>query len=160
VISPDAALLEAVERAVTALVPQRPSVADASLALVHEPGVRAAVELANRMAPEHVELVGAEAEAAAPLISAAGCVFVGAGAAGAFGDYALGSNHVLPTSGTAAFSSGLNVTTFLRAIQVINYTESALQQVSSHIVSLSGAEDLPAHGDAVTARFRATGDKH
>jgi histidinol dehydrogenase len=49
----------------------------------------------------------------------------------------------------------LNVTTFLRAIQVINYTESALEQVSGHIVSLAGAEDLPAHGDAVTARFKA-----
>ncbi|GAP56084.1 histidinol dehydrogenase [Arthrobacter sp. Hiyo6] len=62
---------------------------------------------------------------------------------------------MLPTSGTAAFSSGLNVTTFLRAIQVINYSKSALEQVSRHIVSLSRAEDLPAHGDAVTARFPA-----
>jgi len=60
---------------------------------------------------------------------------------------------VLPTSGTAAFSSGLNVTTFLRAIQVVNYSRDALAAVSGHIVSLSRAEDLPAHGDAVTVRF-------
>lgn len=62
------------------------------------------------------------------------------------GDYCAGSNHVLPTSGTAAFSSGLNVTTFLRAVQVINYNRTALQQVSGHIVSLAGAEDLPDMG--------------
>jgi histidinol dehydrogenase len=63
---------------------------------------------------------------------------------------------VLPTSGTAAFSSGLNVTTFLRAIQVVNYSRAALEEVSGHIVSLSAAEDLPAHGEAVTARFTGT----
>jgi histidinol dehydrogenase len=104
-------------------------------------------------AAEHLEIMTADAPAVAARIRNAGAIFVGDYSPVSLGDYCAGSNHVLPTSGTAAFSSGLNVTTFLRAIQVINYTESALQQVSSHIVSLSGAEDLPAHGDAVTARF-------
>ena len=104
-------------------------------------------------AAEHLEIMTADAPAVAERIRNAGAIFVGDYSPVSLGDYCAGSNHVLPTSGTAAFSSGLNVTTFLRAIQVINYTESALQQVSSHIVSLSGAEDLPAHGDAVTARF-------
>jgi histidinol dehydrogenase len=104
-------------------------------------------------AAEHLEIMTADAPALAARIRNAGAIFVGDYSPVSLGDYCAGSNHVLPTSGTAAFSSGLNVTTFLRAIQVINYTESALQQVSSHIVSLSGAEDLPAHGDAVTARF-------
>lgn len=105
-------------------------------------------------AAEHLEIMTADAAAVASRIRNAGAIFVGDYSPVSLGDYCAGSNHVLPTSGTAAFSSGLNVTTFLRAIQVINYTESALEQVSGHIVSLSGAEDLPAHGDAVTARFR------
>jgi len=106
-------------------------------------------------AAEHLEIMTADAPAVAARIRNAGAIFVGDYSPVSLGDYCAGSNHVLPTSGTAAFSSGLNVTTFLRAIQVINYTESALEQVSGHIVSLAGAEDLPAHGDAVTARLRA-----
>lgn len=105
-------------------------------------------------AAEHLEIMTADAPAVAARIRNAGAIFVGDYSPVSLGDYCAGSNHVLPTSGTAAFSSGLNVTTFLRAIQVINYTRAALQEVSGHIVSLSGAEDLPAHGEAVTARFR------
>jgi histidinol dehydrogenase len=104
-------------------------------------------------AAEHLEIMTADAPAVAARIRNAGAIFVGDYSPVSLGDYCAGSNHVLPTSGTAAFSSGLNVTTFLRAIQVINYSKSALRQVSGHIVSLSGAEDLPAHGEAVTARF-------
>jgi histidinol dehydrogenase len=108
-------------------------------------------------AAEHLEIMTADAPAVAARIRNAGAIFVGDYSPVSLGDYCAGSNHVLPTSGTAAFSSGLNVTTFLRAIQVVNYSREALQEVSGHIVSLSGAEDLPAHGQAVTARF-AKGD--
>lgn len=104
-------------------------------------------------AAEHLEIMTADAAAVAARIRNAGAIFVGDYSPVSLGDYCAGSNHVLPTSGTAAFSSGLNVTTFLRAIQVINYSRAALEQVSGHILSLSGAEDLPAHGEAVTARF-------
>jgi histidinol dehydrogenase len=104
-------------------------------------------------AAEHLEIMTADAARVAARIRNAGAIFVGDYSPVSLGDYCAGSNHVLPTSGTAAFSSGLNVTTFLRAIQVINYSRSALEQVSAHIVSLAGAEDLPAHGEAVTARF-------
>lgn len=104
-------------------------------------------------AAEHLEIMTADAPAVAARIRNAGAIFVGDYSPVSLGDYCAGSNHVLPTSGTAAFSSGLNVTTFLRAIQVVNYSKSALEKVSGHIVSLSGAEDLPAHGEAVTARF-------
>lgn len=106
-------------------------------------------------AAEHLEIMTADAARVAARIRSAGAIFVGDYSPVSLGDYCAGSNHVLPTSGTAAFSSGLNVTTFLRAIQVINYSRSALEQVSGHIVSLSGAEDLPAHGEAVTVRFAA-----
>lgn len=104
-------------------------------------------------AAEHLEIMTADAAAVAARIRNAGAIFVGDYSPVSLGDYCAGSNHVLPTSGTAAFSSGLNVTTFLRAIQVINYDRAALEDVSRHIVSLSVAEDLPAHGEAVTARF-------
>ncbi|MEV8041534.1 histidinol dehydrogenase [Arthrobacter sp. NPDC080082] len=104
-------------------------------------------------AAEHLEIMTSDAAAVAARIRNAGAIFVGDYSPVSLGDYCAGSNHVLPTSGTAAFSSGLNVTTFLRAIQVINYDRAALEVVSRHIVSLSVAEDLPAHGEAVTARF-------
>lgn len=107
----------------------------------------------NAYAAEHLEIMTADAAAVAGRIRSAGAIFVGDYSPVSLGDYCAGSNHVLPTSGTAAFSSGLNVTTFLRAIQVVNYSRAALQEVSGHIVSLSGAEDLPAHGEAVTIRF-------
>jgi histidinol dehydrogenase len=108
-------------------------------------------------AAEHLEIMTRDAAAVAARIRNAGAIFVGDYSPVSLGDYCAGSNHVLPTSGTAAFSSGLNVTTFLRAIQVVNYSREALAEVRGHIVSLSRAEDLPAHGDAVSARFPARG---
>lgn len=111
------------------------------------------IAVCDAYAAEHLEIMTEDAGAVAARIRNAGAIFVGDYSPVSLGDYCAGSNHVLPTSGTAAFSSGLNVTTFLRAIQVINYSKSALHNVSGHILSLSDAEDLPAHGQAVTARF-------
>lgn len=117
-------------------------------------GLEQAITACDAYAAEHLEIMTADAPAVAARIRNAGAIFVGNFSPVSLGDYCAGSNHVLPTGGTAAFSSGLNVTTFLRAIQVINYDQAALEQVSGHIVALSTAEDLPAHGDAVTIRFR------
>ncbi|WP_427017183.1 histidinol dehydrogenase [Pseudarthrobacter sp. P1] len=111
------------------------------------------IAVVDAYAAEHLEIMTADSAAVAARIRNAGAIFVGSYSPVSLGDYCAGSNHVLPTSGTAAFSSGLNVTTFLRAIQVINYSKDALEQVSRHIVSLSRAENLPAHGDAVSIRF-------
>ena len=116
-------------------------------------GLEQGIAACDAYAAEHQEIMTRDAAAEAARIRNAGAIFVGDYSPVSLGDYCAGSNHVLPTSGTAAFSSGLNVTTFLRAIQVINYSKAALAEVSSHIVNLSRAEDLPAHGDAVTARF-------
>ncbi len=116
-------------------------------------GLEQAIAACDAYAAEHLEIMTADAPAVAARIRNAGAIFVGNYSPVSLGDYCAGSNHVLPTSGTAAFSSGLNVTTFLRAIQVINYDRDALEQVSGHIVALSTAEDLPAHGDAVKIRF-------
>ena len=117
--------------------------------------VDAGVAVCDAYAAEHLEVMTADAAAVAARIRNAGAVFVGDFSPVSLGDYCAGSNHVLPTSGTAAFSSGLNVATFLRAIQVVDYSEAALTGVAAHIRSLSDAEDLPAHGDAVDVRFAA-----
>ena len=112
------------------------------------------IAVCDAYAAEHLEIQTADAALVAGRIRNAGAVFVGDYSPVSLGDYCAGSNHVLPTGGTASFASGLNVTTFLKAVQLINYSRSALEEVSQHITSLATAEDLPAHGDAVTARFR------
>ncbi|MDO5745666.1 MAG: histidinol dehydrogenase, partial [Micrococcaceae bacterium] len=113
----------------------------------------AGIAVCNVYAAEHLEIHTANAGADAAAITAAGAVFVGPNSPVSLGDYCAGSNHVLPTSGTAAFASGLNVNTFLKAIQVIDYDREALSAVAAHVIALANAEDLPAHGDAVAVRF-------
>ncbi|RIJ76371.1 histidinol dehydrogenase [Nakamurella silvestris] len=113
----------------------------------------ALVAVADAYAAEHLEVQTADAPAVAARISNAGAIFVGPYSPVSLGDYCAGSNHVLPTSGCARFSSGLNTTTFLRSVQVITYDREALREVADHILTLSAAEDLPAHGEAVSARF-------
>ncbi|MCQ1987267.1 histidinol dehydrogenase [Arthrobacter sp. zg-Y844] len=116
-------------------------------------GLEQGIAVCDAYAAEHLEIQTADAEAVAARVRSAGAIFVGDYSPVSLGDYCAGSNHVLPTGGTAAFSSGLNVTTFMRAIQVVNYNREALEEVSADIVALSRAEDLPAHGDAVSIRF-------
>ncbi|QFZ22543.1 histidinol dehydrogenase [Saccharothrix syringae] len=105
-------------------------------------------------AAEHLEVQTADAREVAARVRAAGAVFVGPHSPVSLGDYCAGSNHVLPTGGCARHSSGLSVQTFLRGIHVVDYSEEALREVAPHVVALAEAEDLPAHGQAVTARFR------
>ncbi|WP_189335747.1 histidinol dehydrogenase [Actinoplanes ianthinogenes] len=104
-------------------------------------------------AAEHLEIQTRDAREWAMRVRNAGAIFVGAWSPVSLGDYAAGSNHVLPTGGCARHSSGLSVQSFLRGIHVIEYDEAALRDVAGHVVALANAEDLPAHGDAVTARF-------
>jgi histidinol dehydrogenase len=104
-------------------------------------------------AAEHLEIQTADAEERAGLITNAGAIFVGGWSPVSLGDYCAGSNHVLPTAGCACHSSGLSVRSFLKAVHVINYSRGALQEVAGHVVALAHAEDLPAHGAAVSVRF-------
>ncbi|MEI8409577.1 MULTISPECIES: histidinol dehydrogenase [unclassified Kribbella] len=104
-------------------------------------------------AAEHLEIQTADAEERAGLINNAGAIFVGGWSPVSLGDYCAGSNHVLPTAGCACHSSGLSVRSFLKAMHVVNYSREALQQVAGHVVTLAHAEDLPAHGAAVSVRF-------
>jgi histidinol dehydrogenase len=116
----------------------------------------AGLDVVNAYAAEHLEIQTRDASAVAARVRNAGAVFVGPYAPVSLGDYAAGSNHVLPTAGCAAHSSGLSVQSFLRGIHVVEYDESALRDVAPHVVTLAEAEDLPAHGEAVTARFGDT----
>jgi histidinol dehydrogenase len=112
-----------------------------------------ALAVVDEYAAEHLEIQTADAAAVAARVRSAGAIFVGPYAPVSLGDYCAGSNHVLPTGGCARHGSGLSVRTFLKAIQVVDYSAPALRSVAHHAVTLAQAEDLPAHGAAVLARF-------
>jgi histidinol dehydrogenase len=122
-------------------------------AIVLVDDIDAGVKVVNAYAAEHLEIQTAAAAAVAGRIRSAGAIFVGAWSPVSLGDYCAGSNHVLPTAGCARHSSGLSVQTFLRGIHVVEYDEAALKDVSGHVITLSQAENLPAHGEAVRRRF-------
>ncbi len=113
-----------------------------------------AVDLANGYATEHLEIQTAEPDKVADRIRNAGAIFVGRWSPVSLGDYSAGSTHVLPTAGCACHSSGLNVKSFLKAVHVISYSEAALAEVGHHVEVFAAAEDLPAHGAAITVRSR------
>ena len=111
------------------------------------------LDVINAYAAEHLEIQTVNSRELAMRVKNAGAIFVGNYSPVSLGDYCAGSNHVLPTGGCACHSSGLSVQTFLRGIHIIEYTEAALRDVAPHVFALSSAEDLPAHGEAVTIRF-------
>lgn len=113
----------------------------------------AGITVVNGYAGEHVEVHTADAAAVAERITSGGAVFLGDFAPVSLGDYCAGSNHVLPTMGTAAHGSGLGVHSFIKVSQVIDYDRQALSEVAEHIDVLAASEQLPAHGRAVDIRF-------
>lgn len=114
-----------------------------------------ATAFSNAYAPEHLELHLVDAEEAAGAFTSAGAVFVGDQTPVSLGDYMAGSNHVLPTGGQARYAPGLGAYTFLRPQQVISYDRAALAAVRAGVVALANTEVLPAHGEAIEARFTA-----
>ena len=115
--------------------------------------LEAGLRVVNAYAAEHLEIHTRDAATVARRVRNAGAIFVGAYAPVSLGDYCAGSNHVLPTGGCACHSSGLSVQTFLRGVHLVEYDQPALREVAHHVVALSQAEDLPAHGQAVSIRF-------
>lgn len=113
------------------------------------------LEVVDAYGAEHLEVQTENAPEVAARVRSAGAVFVGPWAPVSLGDYCAGSNHVLPTSGSARHSSGLSVQTFLRGIHVVDYSQQALDASRSSVVALANAEDLPAHGEAVRLRFES-----
>lgn len=152
VISPDRELLAGVERALAGLAAERPSVTAAAIVMVQARDARGAVRLADAIAPEHLELVGAEVEVLAGSVRAAGCLFVGAEAGTAFGDYVAGSNHVLPTGGAARFASGLSVATFRRRLARVSLPEGSAARLAPAGAAVARAEGFPVHGESMERR--------
>jgi histidinol dehydrogenase len=151
-ISPDARLLDAIVDDVEALAGKRPTVADAGMAAVLVEDARAGVRLADAIAPEHLELAGAEAEALADRVRSAGCLFVGRDAATAFGDYVAGSNHVLPTGGAARFQSALSAATFRRRMARVTLPGEAPARLAPAGAALARAEGFPVHAESMERR--------
>jgi len=153
-------LADAVDAALESLVPQAKHAERIAIALTApQSGVALVrdlvhgVEVANAYAAEHLEVITRDPEDIAARVTSAGCVFVGPHAPVSLGDYCAGSNHVLPTGGTARHTGGLSVQSFLRGIHVVRYDAAALAAVADAVIALADAEDLPAHGGAVRARL-------
>jgi histidinol dehydrogenase len=152
VISPDPLLLDMVAEAVERLAAERPSVKDALLAVAEVPDAIAAIALADAIAPEHVELIGDQAEDLVERVTRAGCIFVGEMAGTAFGDYVAGSNHVLPTGGAARFASALSPATFRRRMARVSLTDEAAARLAPHGAAIAQAEGFPVHGESMERR--------
>ncbi|MGI9023718.1 MAG: histidinol dehydrogenase [Acidimicrobiales bacterium] len=149
---------DAVTEAVTRLVADSPRRADLEATLAGGgyaaivEGPEQALAVANVIAPEHLELMCADAEDLLPLVQNAGAVFCGLSSPASIGDYLAGPSHVLPTNGSARFSSALRVDDFVRHVHAVIVDESALARVAPHVVALAEAEGLDAHAASVTIR--------
>ncbi|MFF1446873.1 histidinol dehydrogenase [Streptomyces sp. NPDC058274] len=160
-VTDSVALADAVERelapqvAATKHVDDRivPALRGRQSAIVLVDGIDEGLRVVDAYGAEHLEIQTADAAAVADRVKNAGAIFVGPWAPVSLGDYCAGSNHVLPTGGCACHSSGLSVQSFLRGIHIVDYTRDALAEVAQHVVTLAEAEDLPAHGAAIKARF-------
>jgi histidinol dehydrogenase len=160
-VTPSEALVEAVEHELTRQVVATKHTGRITEALtgpqsgaVLVDDLEAGLRVVDAYAAEHLEIQTEDARAWALRVRNAGAIFVGAYSPVSLGDYCAGSNHVLPTGGCARHSSGLSVQSFLRGIHIVDYDEAALRDVAGHVVTLANVEDLPAHGEAVAARFK------
>ncbi|HEX5853386.1 MAG TPA: histidinol dehydrogenase [Solirubrobacteraceae bacterium] len=153
-VAPSADVCDALAKMLEQLVVERPTVGEAEFAIVQVPTPREAVAFANEFAPEHLQLIGAEIESLAPMVRAAGCVFVGADSATAFGDYVAGSNHVLPTAGAARFASTLSARHFRRTMSEVRITPEAAAKLAAAGVPMAGAEGFAVHAESMGARVR------
>jgi histidinol dehydrogenase len=151
-IALDRRVLDEVVACVERMAPQRPSVTDAELQVAHVAEPHTALWVAEKFAPEHLELIGRDAEALAGQVRAAGCVFIGAGAATAFGDYVAGSNHVLPTGGAARFQGALSPTTFRRRMARVSLPGEAPARLAPAGAALARAEGFPVHAESMERR--------
>ncbi|OLT50553.1 histidinol dehydrogenase [Cellulosimicrobium sp. CUA-896] len=159
-VTPSVELAAAVEARLVDLVPvtkhaQRvaQSLGGPQSAVVLVDDVEHGLAVVDAYGAEHLEIQAAGASALADRVRSAGAVFVGPWSPVSLGDYMAGSNHVLPTGGCAHFASGLGVHSFVKAVQVIEYDRDALEELADRIVAVANDEDLPAHGEAVRARF-------
>jgi len=159
-LCPDAAYIDAVQDAITRLLPQMPraEIIAKSLngrgALIHTRSMQEACEISNRIAPEHLEVSSAEPQRWEPLLKHAGAIFMGAYTSESLGDYCAGPNHVLPTSGTARFSSPLGVYDFQKRSSLIEVSEQGAQTLGQIASLLAHGEGLQAHARAAEMRLK------
>jgi histidinol dehydrogenase len=158
-VTDDAALLDAVDAALREAVADTKHRARVEKALAGQSAyvlvddIDHGLEVVDSWAAEHLEVVTRDAAAVAVRVRNAGAIFVGGYSPVSLGDYLAGSNHVLPTGGTARHTGGLSVQSFLRGIHVVDYSRDALAAVADHVTALGGAEDLAAHVAAVQIRL-------
>ncbi|VTU19903.1 Histidinol dehydrogenase [Variovorax sp. PBL-H6] len=159
-LCPDAAYIDQVQQEIDRLLPSMPRAAiiAASLngrgALIHTKSMEEACAISNRIAPEHLEVSSREPHRWEPLLRHAGAIFLGAYTSESLGDYCAGPNHVLPTSGTARFSSPLGVYDFQKRSSLIEVSEAGAQPLGRIAVTLAEGEGLPAHAEAARMRLR------
>ena len=162
-LCPDLAYIDAVQEAIDRLLPTMPraGIIAASLngrgALIHTRSIEEACELSNRIAPEHLEVSSRDPHCWEPLLKHAGAIFLGAYTSESLGDYCAGPNHVLPTSGTARFSSPLGVYDFQKRSSLIEVSEAGAQTLGHIAVTLAEGEGLYAHAEAARLRLRTAG---
>ena len=164
-ITSDAALASAVEAALEsqlATLPRR-AIALASWrdfgAVIVAPDLASALPLVNRLAPEHLEIMSADAEALAAQVRNAGAIFLGGHTPEALGDYVGGSNHVLPTARSARFSSGLGVLDFMKRTSILKCDAASLRALAPAAIALGEAEGLDAHARSVAIRLNLGGGR-
>jgi histidinol dehydrogenase len=153
----ESVILDAIQASAEDIAAKREIGDDAVLALVAVPETEAGVTLANAIAPEHLEILTEDAELLADRVTTAGCVFVGELSATAFGDYAAGSNHVLPTGGAGRFQGPLGPGAFRRRIATVEITQDAARELAPTVATLARAEGFPLHAESAEAR--SDGDK-
>ena len=154
----DETVADGVAAAVAEIVPRSPrrehleaTLAEGGYAVLCD-GPEQAIEIANAIAPEHLELLVADPDALLPNVRHAGAVFCGAYAPASIGDYLAGPNHVLPTYGSARFSGALRVDDFLKHVHVVSADERALAEVAEHVIALATYEGLDAHAESIRLR--------
>jgi len=164
-LTPSAALIEGVAAEVERQLARLPrkEIAGAALkshgALVLTRSLEEAVEVANLLAPEHLELQVADPESWLPRVRNAGAVFLGPYTPEVIGDYVAGPNHVLPTGGTARFASALSTEDFVKRLSVIEYAKAGLAEAGPHVAELARVEGLDGHAAAAAVRIENTGGR-
>jgi histidinol dehydrogenase len=152
----ESVILDEISAAVERVGSKRDLSDEAVLALVAVPETETGVALANALAPEHLEILTEDAELLARGVNTAGCVFIGEGAATAFGDYAAGSNHVLPTGGAGRFQGPLGPGVFMRRVPTVTVTQGAAQELAPAVATLARAEGFPLHAESAEERAKGT----
>jgi len=157
-ISTDAAWLERLAEAIESVQARRDDPGESVFDLILVDGVDAALALSEALAPEHAEVVTADSNRDARRLTTAGCVFIGPRSATAFGDYAAGSNHVLPTGGAGRFTGPLGPGTFRRRISRVEMSAAAATALAGTVDEIARAEGFPLHGESATARASGRND--